>query len=68
MELNEGELVGLIVDLQVPVKQPFNLLTGVYEPSEVTITLDGQLLNSKVIKSLQVVWDGPSKYFVSLKI
>ena len=46
----------------------FNLLTGVYEPSEGTITLDGQLLMVKhLIKLLQVVWDGLSKIFVSLK-
>ena len=33
LELNEGELVGL--------------MTGVYEPSEGTVTLDGHLLNGK---------------------
>ena len=47
MELNEGELVGLIGPNGAGKTTLFNLLTGVYEPSEGTITLDGQLLNGK---------------------
>ena len=47
LELNEGELVGLIGPNGAGKTTLFNLLTGVYEPSEVTITLDGHLLNGK---------------------
>ncbi len=47
MELNAGELVGLIGPNGAGKTTLFNLLTGVYEPSEGSITLDGNLLNGK---------------------
>ena len=47
LELNEGELVGLIGPNGAGQTTLFNLLTGVYEPSEGTVTLDGHLLNGK---------------------
>ena len=47
MELHEGELVGLIGPNGAGKTTLFNLLTGVYEPSEGTVTLDNNLLNGK---------------------
>lgn len=47
MELHEGELVGLIGPNGAGKTTLFNLLTGVYEPSEGRITLAGTLLNGK---------------------
>lgn len=47
MALDMGELVGLIGPNGAGKTTLFNLLTGVYEPSEGTIVLNGQLLNGK---------------------
>ncbi|HEL1586146.1 TPA: ABC transporter ATP-binding protein [Streptococcus suis] len=47
MELHAGELVGLIGPNGAGKTTLFNLLTGVYEPSQGTITLDGTVLNGK---------------------
>lgn len=47
LSLNEGELVGLIGPNGAGKTTLFNLLTGVYEPSEGSISLDGVLLNGK---------------------
>ncbi|HEM4616555.1 TPA: ABC transporter ATP-binding protein [Streptococcus suis] len=47
MELHEGELAGLIGPNGAGKTTLFNLLTGVYEPSEGTISLAGTILNGK---------------------
>lgn len=45
LELGESELVGLIGPNGAGKTTLFNLLTGVYEPSEGTVTLAGDILN-----------------------
>ena len=47
MHLDKGELVGLIGPNGAGKTTLFNLLTGVYEPSEGSVSLDGTLLNGK---------------------
>lgn len=47
LSLNSGELVGLIGPNGAGKTTLFNLLTGVYEPSEGKVVLDGTLLNGK---------------------
>ena len=47
MSVMQGYIYGFIGENGAGKTTLFNLLTGVYEPSEWTITLDGQLLNGK---------------------
>lgn len=66
MELNEGELVGLIGPNGARKTTLFNLLTGVYEPSEGTISLDGTLLNGK--KPYTIASLGLSRTFQNIRL
>ena len=66
LELNEGELVGLIGPNGAGKTTLFNLLTGVYEPSEGTITLDGNLLNGK--KPYHIAALGLSRTFQKIRL
>lgn len=66
MELHEGELVGLIGPNGAGKTTLFNLLTGVYEPSEGTVTLDGTLLNGK--KPYTIASLGLSRTFQNIRL
>ena len=66
LELNDGELVGLIGPNGAGKTTLFNLLTGVYEPSEGTVTLDGHLLNGKAPYKIATL--GLSRTFQNIRL
>ena len=66
MHLNEVELVGLIGPNGAGKTTLFNLLTGVYEPSEGSVSLDGTLLNSK--KPYKIASLGLSRTFQNIRL
>lgn len=66
LSLNEGELVGLIGPNGAGKTTLFNLLTGVYEPSEGTIVLDGALLNGKTPYKIASL--GMSRTFQNIRL
>ena len=66
LELNEGELVGLIGPNGAGKTTLFNLLTGVYDPSEGTVTLDGHLLNGK--QPYKIATLGLSRTFQNIRL
>lgn len=66
LSLNEGELVGLIGPNGAGKTTLFNLLTGVYEPSEGTVTLDGTLLNGKTPDKIASL--GLSRTFQNIRL
>ena len=66
LELYDGELVGLIGPNGAGKTTLFNLLTGVYEPSEGTVTLDGHLLNGKAPYKIATL--GLSRTFQNIRL
>ena len=66
MNLNEGELVGLIGPNGAGKTTLFNLLTGVYEPSEGTVSLDGTILNG--MKPYKIASLGLSRTFQNIRL
>lgn len=66
MHLDKGELVGLIGPNGAGKTTLFNLLTGVYEPSEGLVSLDGTLLNGK--KPYKITSLGLSRTFQNIRL
>ncbi len=66
MHLDKGELVGLIGPNGAGKTTRFNLLTGVYEPSEGSVSLDGTLLNGK--KPYKIASLGLSRTFQNIRL
>ena len=66
MEINKGELIGLIGPNGAGKTTAFNMLTGVYEPTEGTITFEGNLVNGK--KPYQVTAMGMARTFQNIRL
>ncbi|NCB50619.1 MAG: ABC transporter ATP-binding protein [Clostridia bacterium] len=66
IKIYEGELVGLIGPNGAGKTTVFNLLTGVYAPTEGSVILNGQVLNGK--KPHQVVAAGVARTFQNIRL
>ncbi|MFC5559561.1 ABC transporter ATP-binding protein [Ureibacillus thermophilus] len=66
MYINKGELVGLIGPNGAGKTTTFNMLTGVYTPTEGEITFDGK--NIKGFKPYQVTQSGISRTFQNIRL
>ncbi|MEH7480764.1 ABC transporter ATP-binding protein [Neobacillus drentensis] len=66
LELNQGELVGLIGPNGAGKTTFFNLLTGVYVPTEGSITLDGEKLNG--FAPYKITKKGISRTFQNIRL
>ena len=66
LEIYENELVGLIGPNGAGKTTVFNLLTGVYQPTEGSISLNGQSMVGK--KPHQMVEAGISRTFQNIRL
>lgn len=66
MQIMPKQLYGLIGPNGAGKTTVFNMLTGVYEPSDGTIKLDGQLLNGK--KPSQIAHLGVARTFQNIRL
>lgn len=66
MELNQGELVGLIGPNGAGKTTSFNMLTGVYKPTEGTIIFDSK--DTKNLSPYQVTKGGVSRTFQNIRL
>ncbi|MFB6466314.1 ABC transporter ATP-binding protein [Cytobacillus sp. Hz8] len=66
LEMNKGELIGLIGPNGAGKTTFFNLLTGVYVPTEGTITLNGEKLNK--VPPYKINRKGISRTFQNIRL
>lgn len=66
LELNKGEIVGLIGPNGAGKTTVFNLLTGVYQPTEGTISLGGESLVG--LKPYQITDKGMARTFQNIRL
>ena len=66
LEIGESELVGLIGPNGAGKTTVFNMLTGVYQPTEGAVYLDGTLMNGK--KPHQVAKAGIARTFQNIRL
>jgi branched-chain amino acid transport system ATP-binding protein len=66
LKLNKGELVGLIGPNGAGKTTFFNLLTGIYVPTEGTISLDGETINK--LPPFKVTKKGISRTFQNIRL
>ena len=66
MHIDEHELVGLIGPNGAGKTTAFNMITGVYEPTEGEIDFDGKRVNGK--KSYQVTQMGMARTFQNIRL
>src|SRR6478672_327564 len=66
IEINKGELIGLIGPNGAGKTTFFNLLTGVYVPTEGSISLDGEKLNGQA--PYKITKKGISRTFQNIRL
>lgn len=66
IEIGESELVGLIGPNGAGKTTVFNLITGVYQPTEGSFYLNGQRMNGK--KTHQIVKEGIARTFQNIRL
>lgn len=66
LDIEENQLYGLIGPNGAGKTTVFNMLTGVYEPSDGTITLKGELLNGK--KAHEIARLGVARTFQNIRL
>ena len=66
MEIGESELVGLIGPNGAGKTAVFNLITGVYKPTEGSLYLNGERMNGK--KTHQIVHAGIARTFQNIRL